>query len=98
LVYLAAAVEGALEAGLCKGELVDEEGDSVCGCRCVDRRWVLRWEEAVNGTPIAAAVWLDGGKSKSLRERGSRVKKEMGRWVSGRRRWDAVWLWLLCFV
>jgi len=51
----------------------------------------------VNGTP-AAAVWLDGGKSESLREGGSRVKKEMGRWVSGRRRWDAVWLWLLCFV
>jgi len=85
-------VKGAPEAGLCKGELVDEEGDDVCGCR-----WVLRWEEAVNGTP-AAAVWLDGGKLKSLRERGSRVKKEMGRWVSGRRRWDTMWLWLLCFV
>ena len=54
--------------------------------------------EVVNGNPAAAAVWLDGGKSESLRERGSRVKKEMGRWVSGRRRWDAVWLWLLCFV
>jgi len=73
------------------------KGTTSVGAAAVGRRWVLRWEEAVNGTP-AAAVWLDGGKSESLRERGSRVKKEMGRCVSGRRRWDAVWLWLLCFV
>ena len=27
-------MEGMLEAGLCKGELVDEEGDGICGCCC----------------------------------------------------------------
>jgi hypothetical protein len=72
------------------------KGTASVGAAAVDRRWVLWWEEPVNGTP--AAVWLDGGKSESLREGGSRVKKEMGRWVLGRRRWDAVWLWQLCFV
>jgi len=30
-------VERAPEAGLCKGELVDEEGDDVCGCRELER-------------------------------------------------------------
>ena len=74
------------------------KGTASVGATAVGRRWVLRWEEVVNRTPAAAAaVWLDRGKSESLRERGSRVKKEMGRWVSGRRRWDALWLWLLCF-
>ena len=55
--------------------LLEEEGGPI---------WVL-WAplcrvglEVVNGNPAAAAVWLDGGKSESLRERGSRVKKEMG--------------------
>jgi len=77
--------------------LREGKGTTSMGAAVVGRRWVLRWEEAVNVTP-AAAVWLDGGKSESLREKGSWVKKEMGRWVSGRKRWDAVWLWLLCFV
>ena len=84
------SIDGAVQ------EELEEDGGQiqVCECRCV--RAGL---EVVNGTPAAAAaVWLDGGKSESLSERGSRVKKEMGRWVSGRRRWDAVWLWLLCFV
>ena len=27
-------MEGAPEVGRCKGELVDEEGDDVCGCCC----------------------------------------------------------------
>lgn len=38
------------------------KGTASVGAVAVCRRWVLRWEEAVNGTP-AAAVWLDGGKS-----------------------------------
>jgi hypothetical protein len=62
-------VDGAVQ------EELEEDGGQiqVCECRCV--RAGL---EVVNGTPAAAAVWLDGGKSESLRERGSRVKKEMG--------------------
>jgi hypothetical protein len=47
---------------------------------------------------VAGCCGLMEGNRESLRERGSRVKREMGRWVSGRRRWDAVWSWLLCFV
>jgi len=88
------SVAGESVDGAVQEELEEDGGQiQVCECRCV--RAGL---EVVNGTPVAAVVWLDGGKSESLRERGSRVKKEMGRWVSGRRRWDAVWLWLLCFV
>lgn len=37
------------------------KGPTSVGAVVVGHRWVLRWEEAVNGTP--AAVWLDGWKS-----------------------------------
>ena len=46
-----------LLAGQCKGELVNEEGMASVGVATVGRRWVLRWEEAVDGNPATAVVW-----------------------------------------
>jgi len=43
--------------------LREGKGTASVGAAAVGRRWVLRWEEAVNVTP-AAAVWLDGGRLK----------------------------------
>jgi hypothetical protein len=42
-------VEGALEAGLCKGEMVDEEEDDVYG-RC--RPWPLKLRWRWDGCPV----------------------------------------------
>ncbi|XP_011035152.1 PREDICTED: uncharacterized protein LOC105133048 isoform X2 [Populus euphratica] len=53
------------------------KGTMSVGAAVVGRCWVLWWEEAVNGTP-AAAVWLDGGKSESFKERGSRGEEGDG--------------------
>ncbi|KAH8514741.1 hypothetical protein H0E87_007541 [Populus deltoides] len=58
------SVAGEPVDGAVQEELEEDGGQiQVCECRCV--RAGL---EVVNGTPAAAAVWLDGGKSESLRE------------------------------
>ncbi|KAH8511193.1 hypothetical protein H0E87_008657, partial [Populus deltoides] len=81
-----------------EGGAADRSG-SVGEAAAVGRRWVLRWEEAMNGTP-AAAVWcsletgVDGLPSRLLFVglaalgvgRESRKKKE-GLWEQGRGRW-----------
>ena len=51
------------------------KGMASVGATVVGRRWVLRWEETMDGT-LAATMWLDGGKSESLREGDSQVQWE----------------------